>query len=118
MLYYVVKLLISAILIVVISEVAKRSSLLGGLIASLPVVSLLAIIWLWIDEKDAQKVIQLSNNIVFLVIPSLSFFIALAILMKRKITFWAALPLSLFVMALFYLVMVLVLNKLGFNNTA
>lgn len=48
---YIIKVLITTALVVAVSEVAKRSTLIGGLVASLPVLSLLAMIWLYIDTK-------------------------------------------------------------------
>src|SRR6056297_468392 len=77
MLRYVIKIIISAILIVIISEISKRASFWGGLIASLPITSLLAIIWLYIDTGDREKVSKLSINIFWFVLPSLLFFITL-----------------------------------------
>ena len=50
--YFLVKTLISAVLIAIISEVAKRNPSMGALIASLPLVSIIAIIWLWRDTAD------------------------------------------------------------------
>ena len=63
MIYYLLKTIITAIIIVIIAEIAKRSSLLAGILASIPLTSLLAFIWLYWDTKDPQKVIELSNSI-------------------------------------------------------
>ncbi len=95
MLYYVVKVSISAALIVLVSEVAKRSSVLGGLIASLPLVSLLGIIWLYVDTRDAAKVAALAADIFWLVLPSLVFFAALPWLLRR-FDFWPAMAVAAF----------------------
>jgi hypothetical protein len=61
MFYLITKVFLSAIIIVGVSEIAKRSSVLGGLIASLPLVSILAMIWIYIDTKDIEKISQLST---------------------------------------------------------
>jgi hypothetical protein len=82
-LHYLIKLVISAALIVLVSEVAKRSSLLGGLIASLPLVSYLGIIWLYAETGDVGKVSALAADIFWLVLPSLALFAALPWLLKR-----------------------------------
>ncbi len=74
---YFIKIILSAVLIVLISEISKRTSFWGGLIASLPITSLLAIIWLYIDTGDKEKVSKLSINIFWFVLPSLLFFITL-----------------------------------------
>jgi hypothetical protein len=112
MTYYIVKVALSAILIVAVSEIAKRSSFLGGLIASLPIVSLLAFVWLYVDTKSLDKVASLSTSIFWLVLPSLSLFIALPLLLKKTGDFYLSLGAALVVMLACYGVMVIVLNQL------
>ena len=63
MYYLVIKTLISAVIIVAISELSRRSSLLGALLASLPLTSLLAFIWLYRDTHDTEKIAALSTSI-------------------------------------------------------
>lgn len=111
MTYYALKVLISALLIVAISEIAKRSSLLGGLIASLPLVSILAFVWLYIDTRSVEKIGALSYSIFWLVLPSLSLFIALPWLLKRTGNFYLSLGGAIVIMAVFYSVMVAVLRR-------
>ena len=77
MIYYAVKIVITTISIVAIAEVAKRSSFLGALLASIPLVSVLAMICLYIDTKDVSKVSSLAGNVFWLVIPSLALFVSL-----------------------------------------
>lgn len=112
MYYYVLKVIISAVLIVVISELSKRSSFWGGILASVPIVSVLAFIWLYIDTKSVEKISQLSYSIFWLVIPSLSLFITLPLLLK-KIEFPVALFISIIIMIGCYYLMVFVLGKFG-----
>lgn len=78
--YYITKISVSALLIVAISEIAKRSSLMGGVLASIPVVSIIAMVWLYHESRDTAKIITLSSNIVWLVLPSLVLFIALTVI--------------------------------------
>lgn len=111
MTYYVIKIAISAILIVLISEVAKRSSFLGGLIASLPIISLLAFAWLYVDTRSVDKVASLSTSIFWLVLPSLSLFIALPLLLRKTENFYLSLGVSLGIMLLCYGAMVFVLKR-------
>ena len=66
MIYYALKVFISALLIVAIAEISKRSSLLGSLLASIPLVSVLAIIWIYVDTKDVEKISALSSSIFWL----------------------------------------------------
>jgi len=113
MTYTLLKFAISAALIVGVSEVAKRSSFFGGLLGSLPLVSLLAMIWLYRDTRDAQKVAALSTSIFWLVLPSLTLFLALPALLKRGVNFYPALAVSAVVMLACYGAMVFALGKFG-----
>lgn len=113
MLYTLVKLFTSAALIVAISELAKRSGWLGSLLASLPTISLLAIVWLYLDTRDTEKIANLSSGIFWLVLPSLSFFIALPLLLRMKLNFWLSLAIALAIMFACYLLMVALFKKIG-----
>jgi hypothetical protein len=88
--YLVLKFGLSAAVLVMVSEIAKRSSVWAALVASLPLTSLLAFVWLYIDTKDAQKVATLSSDIFWLVIPSLALFPVLAQLLRSGVSFWWA----------------------------
>lgn len=71
MLYYVLKISISALLITIISEVSKKYSIIGGILASLPIVSILALNWLYLETRDLKQISQLSISIFWMVVPSL-----------------------------------------------
>ncbi len=113
MLYYAAKIGISALLIVAISELAKRSEMLGAVLASLPLVSLLAFIWLYVDTGDTAKVAGLSTGIFWLVIPSLLLFVLLPVLLKSGLGFWPSLGLSCAATAGAYALMLQGLKVLG-----
>ena len=53
---YLIKLFISSGIILLVSEIAKKDNLIGGLIASIPIVSVLSLIWLYVDTNDIDKV--------------------------------------------------------------
>ncbi|MBX2852673.1 MAG: DUF3147 family protein, partial [Phycisphaeraceae bacterium] len=95
------KILITAVLIVIISEVSKRTGYLGGLIASLPLVSYLSIIWLYVErdsEAEAIEVIsQHSISVFWFVLPTLPFFVILPLLLKQM-PFIAAMAVSTTIM--------------------
>jgi hypothetical protein len=113
---YVIKILLTTALVVAISEVSKRSSLLGGSLASLPLVSFLALIWLYIDTNDTGKVAALSSSIFWLVLPSLVFFLALPpLLLKLKMNFFLSFGLATLLMLACYAVMLVGLKKVGVN---
>lgn len=113
MIQYLIKVAISAILIVAVSEVSKKSSLIGGILASVPLLSVLAIIWLYLETKDVQKISSLSTSIFWLVIPSLSLFIILPLLLKMKIDFYLSLFISIVIMVWLYYFMIFILGKVG-----
>jgi cobalamin synthase len=102
--YYVAKIAVSAALIALISEIAKRSALAGAVLASVPLVSVLALIWLYADTRDTAQVAELSRSIVWLVLPSLVLFVVLPILLERRVGFYASLATSLGAMIAAYLV--------------
>jgi len=110
--YVMVKLCISALLIVAIGELAKRYSFAAALLASLPITSLLAFVWLYVDTKDTAKIATLSTEIFWLVIPSLAFFLVLPVLLKQGVNFWAALAVASAVTALAYGAMTLLFAHL------
>jgi hypothetical protein len=111
--YTILKVAISAALVVGISEIAKRSSFLGGLLGSQPLVSLLAFVWLYQDTRDTAKVAALSISIFWLVLPSLLLFIALPLLLKHGVSFYPALALATILMLAGYAAMVFALGKFG-----
>jgi len=113
MIYYLIKVLLSSVTIVAISEISKRSTMAGSILASVPIVSLLAFVWMYIDTKNTAKIAELSQGIFWLVIPSLLFFILFPALLKRHIDFWLSLGLSLTMMVLGYFVMLFLLKKAG-----
>ena len=113
MTYLVLKFLITSIIIVAVSEIAKQSSFLGSILASIPLVSVLAITWLYLDTKDVSRVIDLSNGILWLVIPSLIFFVILPVLLKYGISFYISLSFSIVATIISYYSLIEVLNKFG-----
>jgi len=112
MVYLITKTLISAVIITAVSEISKRSSLFGAILASLPLVSFLGMIWLYIDTNSVQKVAELSYSVFWMVIPSLSLFIVLPLLLK-KYNFYLSLTVATTIMVCFYFLMVKVLAHFG-----
>lgn len=108
--YYALKILISAALILLISEISKRSSFWGAIFASLPLVSLLAILWMYRETKDTKQIAALSTDIFWLVLPSLLFFVIFPVLLKRSVNFYLAFGISTAVMVLGYFLLNLLLK--------
>ncbi len=113
MLYLLLKAFLSALLIVAIGELGKRNTFLAALLASLPLVSILAMLWLYVDTGDATQVAALARSLFWLVLPSLLLFITLPLLVRMGWGFYISLTLSIALTAGAYLVMILVFRKLG-----
>ena len=111
MIYNIVKILISAILIALISEVSKRSTFFGAILASIPLVSVMAMIWLYFDTNDSLQVVQLSKSIFWLVIPSLVLFITFPFFIRLQLSFYTALSASLIAMVATYFITIAILDK-------
>ena len=113
MMYYIVKVAVTACLVVLISEISKRSSFFGAVLASVPLTSVLAMLWLYIDTGDANKIGDLAGSIFWLVLPSLALFVSLPVLLAQGVNFYLGLGLSIGITALCYWLMVLALGHYG-----
>jgi len=113
MIYTLSKLLITSLVIVAISEISKRSSFIGALLASLPLISVLAMVWLYIDTKNIEKVSDLASSVFWLVLPSLVFFISLPLLLKRGLDFYLSMGLSMLLTAGCYFLLIRILLRFG-----
>lgn len=113
MLENLVKVLATAVLVVAVSEAAKRSVLLGAILASLPLTSLLAMGWLWADTRDAERVAALASGIFWLVLPSLVLFVALPVLLRRGVPVVPSFLLSIALTVASYFIMLAVLRRFG-----
>ena len=91
MMYLLAKAALSGLLVVAVSEVAKRYPGLGGLVASLPLVSILGMIWLWRDTGDAERMAAHASGTFWFVLPSLPMFLAIPAMLRAGVNFWAAL---------------------------
>ena len=111
MLQYTIKIIVSALVLVAASELAKRNTLQGALLASLPLTSLLAFVWLYLDTGDVQKVSALSLNIFWLVLPTLALFLLLPLLLKFGWGFWLSLALSMAATAAGYAIMLMLFRQ-------
>lgn len=111
MIWFLTKTLVSALLIATISEIARRYPLVAAALASLPLVSILAFIWIRIEGANDAAIGALSTDIFWLVLPSLALFLLLPILLNAGVSFWVALPLSCVAMAGLYALMLGVLAR-------
>ncbi len=107
------KIILSAAVLVTVAELAKRSSFWAAALASLPLTSLLAFVWLYLDSGDTEKVATLSHGIFWLVLPSLVLFIVLPLLLRGGLGFWLSLGAACFATAAAYFGMVKILGVFG-----
>lgn len=110
---FLVKVVLSALVIAAVSELGRRFTLLGAILASLPLTSIVALTWLYLDERDAAPVIDLSVGIFWAVLPSLLFFALLPLLLRRGVPFAPAMLLSCAGMAVAYALYALLLRRFG-----
>jgi uncharacterized membrane protein (GlpM family) len=105
--------LVAALIIALVNELSRRFSFLAALLISLPVTSIIALSFMYVETKDLAKVASLSMSIFWLVLPSLGFFILLPVLLRAGLNFWLALTLSSAALAATYLLYSWLLAKFG-----
>lgn len=96
--------ILTAALVVMISVIARKSPNLGGLIASIPLVSTLAMVWLWHDTQDTAKIAAFSLSALVYFLPSMPMFIIIPLLLRQGYGFWPVLSFALAItMTLYWL---------------
>ena len=113
MAYLLIKALLSGVIIAAVSEIAKRSPGFGALVASLPLVSILGMMWLWRDTHDAQRMAAHAEGTFWFVLPSLPMFLLIPALLRRGVGFWPALAMGCALTIGLYLAMVWLGPRLG-----
>jgi hypothetical protein len=113
MLYLLVKALLSGVIVMAVSEIARRSPSLGALVVSLPLVSILAIIWLWNDTGDGERIASHAEATFWYVLPTLPMFLVLPALLRGGTGFWPALGASCLLTIALYLLTVWIAAKFG-----
>jgi len=113
MLYFVVKAALTGLLAAAIAEIARRYPGWGGLIASLPLTSLMAMIWLWRDTGDAARVGALSASIFWFILPSLPLFLVIPALIRAGLGFWPTMGIGVALTLALYATMFWAAARLG-----
>lgn len=109
----VLRALLSGILIAIVSVVSRRFPGLGALIASLPLISVLGMVWLWNDKPDAENMARHAEATFYYVIPSLPMFLLIPMLLRRGISFAPALVAGCVLTILLYLLTVAIATRMG-----
>jgi hypothetical protein len=112
-LYLVIKAAISGVIVALVSEIARRYPGWGGLVASLPLTSLLAMLWLWRDTSDPERVAALAGSTFWFILPSLPLFIALPLLLRSGVGLWPSMAIVVAGTLALYALMFWAAPKLG-----
>lgn len=114
MLYYLTKLFVSAGIIVVVSEMAKRNNFAASIIHSLPLTSLLAFIWIYTDKKDSQLIASHAFGTFWFVLPTLPMFLLMPWLIRKfSWGFWPSLATGIVLTVILYFLMARLLKMAG-----
>lgn len=110
---FLIKVLLSALVIAAVAEIGRRSTIIAAVLASLPLTSILAFVWMHLDGSDPQQIAGLARDILWLVLPSLLLFLTLPALLTRGHAFWPSLLAACVVTVLGYGLMLLMLRSWG-----
>ena len=113
MLYLLIKAGISGLIVAIVSEVAKRYPGFGALIASLPLVSVLGMIWLWRDKPDVPNMAVHVQATFWFVLPSLPMFLLMPWLLRSGVSFWVTVAIGCVLTIVLYLLMTWAGPKFG-----
>ena len=100
----IVKVIISAMIILVATEVSNRSTTIAAIIIALPLVSIISLTWIWVETKDIEQISTISKQVFWFVIPSLPMFLILPFFLSKGLGFFISLVIScLITVILFYI---------------
>lgn len=111
--YFIIKAALSGLIVATVSEVARKAPGLGALIASLPLISVLGMVWLWRDTSDKARLAEHAQATFWYVIPSLPMFLVIPFLLSRGHGFWPALAIGCAVTIALYLVTAWAVGQFG-----
>lgn len=103
MIYFILKAVLSGLLIAAVSTIARRSPTVGALVASLPLISVLGMIWLWRDTHDRARMEAHVGGTFWYVVPSLPMFLLIPALLRAGMPFYLALLLGCLLTVVLYL---------------
>ena len=121
MLWYSIKLVLTAAIIVLISEISKKLPILGSLIASLPLISVLGMLWMYgetrNDEKidTVEKIATHAEGTFWYVLPSLPMFLAMPWMLRKGISFPVSLSTGIVLTGILYFLTTRILAKFGMS---
>ena len=111
--WFILKAALSGLIVATVSTVAKRYPGFGALIASLPLVSVLGMIWLWHDKPDAQNMAAHAQATFWFVLPSLPMFLLIPAMLRAGMPFWLSLLAGCALTIALYLLMTWIAPRFG-----
>lgn len=111
--YLLIKAAISGLLIALASETARRFPGFGALIVSLPLVSVLSMIWLWRDTQDVERIADHAIGTIWFLAPSIPMFFTIPLMLRAGWGFWTALAAGCLLTVLLYLAMIWIAPRFG-----
>jgi len=98
------KIITSALTIILITEIAKKNSLLGGMVAVLPVNILLSLIWIYLENKNIELLTGFTKSAFLGIIPTMMFLLCITYLLSKNSGFVLSVFVSIFILTIFVLV--------------
>ena len=114
-LFLTTKAVLSGGIIVAVSELAKRNNTAASIVHSLPLVSLLALVWLYAGSRDTALVARHMSGTFWFVLPSLPMFLAVPWMLRRGVAFWPALAAGVALTVALYFLTMRLLKAAGIN---
>ena len=114
---YLAKITLTVAIIVLVSETSNRSLFLASLFASIPIVSILAIVWMHNDGKSGQDIAIFADGVLLLIIPSLICFLLLSYLLRNGWDFYPSLGVGVLATVIAYLIFIRVIERMGWIAT-
>ena len=110
---FILKTIVSGLMIATATEVARRSPSIGGLVLSLPLISIAAFLWMWRETGDSERIAQLAISVFWFFLASLPLFLILPALLRGGFGFWLALTIAVVFTVTLYGTMLWLRSPLG-----
>lgn len=110
----VIKYLVTAGVVVLVSELAKRSEKLGAFVGALPLIALLTLIWLYVEKQPSERIASYASYTFWYVIPTLPMFLLFPTLLQR-FGFWLALLMSVLITVIGFTALAIVVRRFGIS---
>jgi hypothetical protein len=110
---FVARAVLAGLIVAAVALIARRSPVAGALVASLPLVSVLGMIFLWRDTHDPERLAAHAGATLWYVLPSLPMFALIPVLLRHGVSFWASLGAGCALTILLYLATTLIAARFG-----